>query len=204
YSAHSPSPSQSQQIIDTLDHVIQQRFHNVIGFGMARIVTERKFAPENEEEKKAVRELRKAGLKVGLYLAGRGILEPVPEEHRVSKRTFGSVFPGQPLSGPIFVSSTDSKDLPTAKALWEPTRQAMLAFTGGSERYSFSVGEWAVEARPVRASDQSCIKCHSTDMRTELVDLGGGRTAFKTGPKGNTLQVGDPLGVLLYAYRQRR
>src|SRR5215211_5897327 len=77
--------AQQRHPLDALDRAVQKRFHNVIGFGMARIATEREFAPETAEEKDAVRDLKRAGYRVGLYLAGRGLLEPAPGAERVAK-----------------------------------------------------------------------------------------------------------------------
>jgi hypothetical protein len=181
--------------IDTLDRAVQKRFHNVIGFGMARIATEKKFVPETEEEKAAVSSLKQAGLRVGLYLAGRLVLEPKPGESQ-----WGQYGIGRAISRPIFLGSqTKLEELPRRLDLWEQTQKAMTAFTQGKDSYEFTAGAWSVRARPVRASDQSCLRCHSQDQR--LVYLAGGATGYEN--KGqNNLQIGDPVGVLIYAYSQ--
>jgi hypothetical protein len=205
--ASTPSAAQSVQDshpLDALDREVQKRFHNIIGFGMARIGTEKKFAPETAEEKSAARELEREGYRVGLYLAGRAILDDVPEQDRRSKVVFGSSPAGQGFSGPIFLSSSDAKGVPTAASLWDETRRALRSFESGSERYGFKSGEWDVEARPVRASAESCLKCHKARVEYKVVTSETGEKSAKSEALEERLKVGDPLGVLVYAYRKKR
>ena len=191
--------------LDALDAAVQQRFHRVIGFGMARIATERKFEPETEAEKEAVRGLRRGGYRLALYLAGRGVLEPLPVKYRAVSTKFGTFGPGNGVAGPVFVSSSGIKGLPDANALWESARAGFETFAGGGERREFEEAEgWRIEARPVRASGESCLQCHKTDRKYEVMKLANGREMVSIEPKGNTLRLGDPLGVLLYVYRGER
>ena len=201
--AAAPQAARESHPLDTLDREVQKRFHNVIGFGMARIASQRRFAPETEEEKEAVRELKRAGYRVGLYLAGRAILDDVPEQNRNSKVFFGSSPAGQAFSGPIFLSSSGMKGLPTAAALWDETRRAMESFAAGSERYGFKSGEWEVETRPVRASEASCLKCHVARVEFKVITSEKGEKSLKSETKEDPPKLGDPLGVLLYVYKGR-
>src|SRR4051794_27155831 len=63
---HGASP------VEALDYCIQERFHDLSGFGMARmpVVPQHlyRFDPETPEEKAAVEDLRRQGWAVGLYL----------------------------------------------------------------------------------------------------------------------------------------
>src|SRR6185503_17933893 len=68
--------------LDPFNRVVQKRFHDVIGFGMARVASERGFKPETPEEKEAVSDLKKGGYQVGLFLAGRNTLQDVPPSYR--------------------------------------------------------------------------------------------------------------------------
>jgi len=191
--------------LEALDREIQKRFHNVIGFGMARIATERRFEPETKAEREAVRMLGRAGYKVGLYLVGRGVLEPMPARLRRAKTAFGSDrTTGEPFSGPIFLSSPTITSVPSAAALWDETQNAMRAFEKGSNRYGFVAGKWQVEARPVRASEESCLRCHKTDYKYIYSVNDRGEPFYNVEPKGNVLKVGDTLGVLLYLYKEPR
>jgi hypothetical protein len=203
---NSPTqPARNSHPLDALDREVQKRFHKVIGFGMARIGTERKFAPETEEEKEAVRELNREGYKVGLYLAGRAILNDVPEQYRRAKLDFGASSAGQAFSGPIFLISSDTKGLPTAASLWDETRRALQSFATGAERYGFKSGEWDVEARPVRASEEPCLKCHVARVDFAVVVVNEkGEKSVEPETKEDPPKLGDPLGVLVYAYRKKR
>lgn len=199
---HATRTAQNSHPLDALDREVQKRFHDVIGFGMARIATERRFAPETKEERAAVRELKRAGYEVGLYLAGRSVLDDAPERPRQAKTGFGSGMTGQAFSGPIFVGPGVSR-LPTAASLWDGTRRALESFASGAGRHEFVAGRWQVEARPVRASSESCLRCHGTDYRQVYGVTEKGVRFSTTEPKGNALKVGDPLGVLVYAYRKK-
>lgn len=188
--------------VDPLDRVVRARFHNHIGFGMARIATERKFVPETAEEREAVRAMKRAGYEVGLFLVGRGVYKDAPPENRRADNLFGGVSAGRAMSGPIFVSGTDVKKLPDVAALWDETRRAMTSFAGGTERYGFEAEGWRVEARPIRAAD-SCLRCHNSRLSLKLIGPNGAPSA-ETAPRPEALKVGDPLGAMLYAYRDAR
>lgn len=194
--ATATTPAPAPHTLDALDRAVQKRFHNVIGFGMARIATERRFEPTTVEEKEAVRALKREGYAVGLYLAGRGVLADEPVENRVAWNRFGGGA-GRAISGPIYVSSSSLKSLPGAVPLWDETRRALESFASGGERHEFTAGPWRVEARPVRASAESCLECHRTRAEFEP------KTLPAEAKKSADLKVGDPLGVLLYAYRKR-
>jgi hypothetical protein len=203
--AAAAAPAREPHPLDALDRAVQKRFHNVIGFGMARIATERRFEPTTEEEKAAVAALKREGYAVGLYLVGRGILVETPVEKRVTLNRFGG-WSGRAISGPIYVSSSSMKSLPGAVPLWDETRRALESFASGGERREFDAGSWRIEARPVRASAESCLECHRRHAGFELEPLpaAGGAQAPAGPPKVADLKVCDPLGVLLYAYRKRR
>ena len=188
-------PSPDTQLIDAFDRALQRRFHDVIGFGMARIETDKRFVPETAEEKAALASLQKAKLKVALYLAGRLVLDskPVGSNH--------SMFFRRAVGRALFISSsTNIRELPQPSDLWGESQKALAAFSAGSESYDFALDQWTFRARPVRASDQSCLKCHSEDYHI-VFEASGGSTIK---PTGNKLKVGDPLGVLLYAFSQSR
>jgi hypothetical protein len=121
--------------------------------------TERKFLPDTSEEKAVVKELKRAGYRVTLFLAGRNILQDIPDRFRYNRRLFGS---GEDhmLSGPVTVGHDDLKGLPDARALWEPAREALRQFDKGESRYAFTENGWLIDARPVKAFAEECVKCH--------------------------------------------
>lgn len=198
--AASTDNTMAPDVIEALDRVIQKRFHDVIGFGMTRVGSERNFSPNTVEEKAAVKNLKSAGYQVTLYLAGRNILQDVPERHRHNRRWFGSL-EDHLIGGPVTVGNQDLKRVPDARAIWEPTRDALRQFADGGTRYGFTENGWSVEARPVRALDESCLRCHGFDTKLTFEKDGGVR--FSRAQERNGLRVGDPLGVMLYVYKKK-
>jgi hypothetical protein len=80
----------------------------------------------------------------------------------------------------------------------------MQSFAAGAERYGFKSGEWDVEARPVRASEESCLRCHVARVEFAVVINEKGEKSVKAETKEDPPKLGDPLGVLVYAYMKRR
>ncbi|HZI19448.1 MAG TPA: hypothetical protein VEY09_12715 [Pyrinomonadaceae bacterium] len=187
--------------VDVLDRVVRARFHNHIGFGMARIATERRFQPETEEERQAVRAVKRSGMKVGLFLVGRRVLSDATEEQLMAVRTVLINWPGRTVSGPIFLSGTEAGKLPAAAAMQDGARRAMLSFAEGGENYEFEAGGWKTVARPVRAVE-SCLQCHAADIELKPVEAGG-KTFYEMRPSDKPLKAGDPLGAMLYVYRRK-
>lgn len=190
------------RLLSLLDDSVQQRFKDIDkGFGYRRIIaagdTPHRFKPENPKELKAVDELRRARMEVFLYVAGRGVLGKMPAEtepnnnSRVRIKGPASV---TPMTGEFF---TDHEDLPRAEQLWDEARAAMLAFHISGDTYKFAIGKWKFSARPVFASEQSCVDCHKSRVTHKfLPSLGAPLQEVNS----NTLRIGDPLGVVLYAY----
>jgi hypothetical protein len=157
-----------QRVLSSLNDCIQERFKDIKGgFGMSRIAkpVAHGFRPENVREMASVRELELANLEVVFYLAGRrGIIK-----------------------GPVAITASSSRAAssaapPSARDVWDESQQAMRLFTA-RESHEFVNSGWTFVARPVRASDQICLRCH--------------RSA--TGP---ALQLGDAIGAALYGYRK--
>jgi hypothetical protein len=97
------------------------------------------------------------------------------------------------IQGPVLITAAQADDLPHPPQLWEYSHAAMTAFAAKDE-FEFSQGGWQFIARPVRASDQSCLNCHLQDS-TRIIGY------QKPDEKEKRLKMGDPLGVILYAYR---
>ena len=181
-------------LIGYLDDCIQQRFLDVDqGFGYRRIVrpgdTPHRFKPENAKELAVEGHLRRHKLDVVLYLAGRGIIAPDLNSKEVD------AIADKLIKGPVRITATDKQriQLPSNKQLFNHGQEAMRVFER-SDNYEFNLGQWKFIARPVRASDQSCLKCHQHAGISYLT------TADR--PQAPTsLQVGDPLGVLVYGYK---
>ena len=196
-----PLTAPGNETLDAFDRAVQGRFHNVIGFGMSRVSTQRWFLPETEEEKEAVTALKHEGYEVCIYLVGRNILQDIPADRRRSNPNLGSS--GEHLmSGPVFVGAGKLTGLPAGNEMWEPAREALRKFDAGAAQQSFGISGWQIEARPVRASDDKCLSCHGYDARLVANANGTGRR-WIIEKQRNQLQLGDPVGVLLYVYRKK-
>jgi hypothetical protein len=164
------------RLIGSLDACVQERFTNVDNvFGFRRIVrpgeTAHRFRPENIRELEEVRELEQANLQVVLYLAAREVLRSSPNPLLASRV----------VRGPALVTPDhfEVADAPAPLQLWDESRLALQAFDRG-ETHRFTVSGWTFVARPVRASEQSCLNCHRADA----------------------LRLGDPIGAVLYGYKR--
>lgn len=166
--------------IASLNRSIQDRFKDVDDtFGLRRIVvigdTPHRFRPETVTELAAVQEVEDAQLRVAMYVAGRRVLDREPD--LTTKAPFA--VNRRVIFGPIAVTPPISAEgLPEAFDLIDESRIAFRTL-GERDRYDFELAEWKFTARPLRASTTKCVSCHR------------GRS------------VGDPLGVVLYAYRPR-
>jgi hypothetical protein len=192
-------PKPADSLIDAFDASIQKRFLTEPNFGMRRIQPTyptnphfEYFVPVTEEEKKSLAEFEKGGWKVFLYLFGR----------RANPR----VVDGQPkndfsisyrINQPVRITKPGKiEDLPRGEKLMEDVKAAFLAFqtpNGENENnYEFSVGKWSYVARPVRAVNESCLKCHKDYVITEK--LKDNRFKFRK------RRIGDANGVLVYGF----
>lgn len=95
----------------------------------------------------------------------------------------------------MFVPGDDKRvgGSPAASELLALSQKAMRDFQK-SDSADFLVREWNIIARPVRASDSSCLKCHHYNEIRVLPQA-------KVEQESRKLKIGDPLGVLLYAYK---
>jgi hypothetical protein len=176
--AQTPVPPPA--LIADLDQLIQDRLADTrIGvFGISRVlaVGHPDFKPESDCEAKTVNAIAKAGWDVTVYFGSLGLMQPTA--------TAGDVSRGAPV-----VSSVAGVERPQPEALREEATKAFAAFAKGASAAEFRVGSWYVAARPVRASAQSCVDCHS---RRRMV------------PSEGKLAKGDLLGVSMYAFVPRR
>ena len=181
-----------------LDQHIQKRFGTMERFGVRRIVTTpyhlQYFKPENEAEKKTLAQLEQDQWTVAFYLAGRQVLEEKPDEMmwQLWEKQSGNFYLRKPINNPVLLTR-DAKleHLPTTRELWDETRRAMKMFSR-KDQYEFRVGDWKIAARPIRASQEACLKCH---VKQQLMADGTVK------PLDPQLKIGAPLGVALYAYR---
>ena len=164
--------------LDSLNRAIQERFTGIDKFfGLRRIVvigdTPHQFKPDKVSEESAVQDLRDANLKVALYMAGRRVLdrEPNLSSDEPTKIDRRVIF------GPIAVTDVAAlRELPESVDLVDEARRAFQELER-RDRHDFRMQNWKFSARAVRVTGDECVTCH----------------------KGH--KTGDPLGVVLYAYR---
>ena len=166
--------------IAAINRAIQNRFTDIDKtFGLRRIVvigdTPHRFRPESVTELEAVQELTDAGLRVALYVAGRRVLDREPD--LTTKEPFA--LNRRVIFGPVAVTDAATlSPLPAAVDLIDESRLAFLTLQK-RERHDFERSGWTFTARAVRATSSQCLTCHQDRS------------------------VGDPLGVVLYAYQAR-
>ena len=149
------------RLIALLNERIQERFLDVDnGFGVARIMRWRpgphRFEPESVAEMAVVRDLENANVAAVLYLGS------------AQRR----------IKGPVLVTrgaTTERMASPEAESLRAPLTAALNAFKR-VDTYEFGRPGWKFIARPVRASSETCLKCHD-------------------------VSVGEAVGVVIYGYR---
>jgi len=118
------------------------------------------FEARNSQEEWVAGEVARAGVEIWALLIGE------------ANRT---------LEGPV-VLGTDS---PVGM---NEIRRELLTRAAETPIPDAPLAGWSVVVRPVRASDESCLGCHT----------GGG---FTNPPPIPDLEIGDPLGYIVYLYR---
>ena len=189
------------EIIERFDRLIQARFLSEPYFGIARIPRVSK-APDNPhfkhfyasgaEEVNSVREFEEDGWKSSINLFGKRTTPKM-----VSKSEFGKFRINFRLFDPIPVTSgLKEKNLPKSSKLLKEVKKAFLAFqtpnSPNENEYAFEIGEWSYVAKPVRASQTSCVECHKDYVVTQKLDDG----KFKFRKR----QIGDANGILVYGF----
>jgi hypothetical protein len=193
--------------------------------------TAHRFHPETVREVAAVSDLDRAGMRVVLYLSGRDILRPQLDRARLSDEAMWRLIKGPVLIAPSAAAAASARDradngasnepprftddgsvtihtshfrvaggtdpgwssgraegVPDPRNLFDQTRAAMAAFAKVNA-HDFRIADWSFSARAVRASSAACLRCHYEDGVSPLRSV------------RSTLQIGDPLGVVLYGYQ---
>ena len=120
--------------------------------------------------------------------------EPRPEEPGANP--FRAI-----IKGPVLIThatagenaSSGAVPAPRSVNLWNESRQALLAFVQ-RDSFEFAKADWNFIARPVRASDATCLQCHREPYSSGIRNAG----------EPSNLKVGDALGVVLYGYQRAK
>lgn len=189
------------EIIERFDRQVQQRFLTEPNFGFARLVIVSKapdnphfkhFSPYGAEEVESIRAFEQDGWKTSIYLFGKRTTPKIvkgkeTDEFAINYRLFDPI--------PV-TSKLKEKNLPKSLKLLKEVKKAFLAFqtpdSPNENEYAFEIGKWSYVAKPVRASQQSCVQCHKDHVVTEK--LGDGKFKFRK------RRIGDANGVLVYGF----
>ena len=189
------------EMIERFDRQIQQRFLSEPFFGIARIPTVsttpdnphfKSFHATGEKEVESVRAFEQDGWKASIYLFGKRTTKQV-----VKERETGEFRINYRLFDPIPITSKlKEKNLPKSSKLLKDVKKAFLEFqtpnSPNENEYAFEIGKWSYVAKPVRASNQSCVGCHKDYVVTEK--LGDGKFKFRK------RALGDANGILVYGF----
>lgn len=210
----SPASSQTKELmldkntkpesslVDRFDKVVQQRFLTEPYFGIRRIQPVpapnphlEYFSPINQEEAASVAAFEKNGWNVSLYLFGRRAT-PKIVDGKAQKKFSINYRLNKPLS---ITKELEASKLPKPEKLLKQVKTAFLAFqtpnNPNENDYQFSIGKWSYVARPVRAVNQSCLKCHTDYVITEEIE--DDKYKFRK------RRVGDANGVLVYGFAKK-
>ena len=193
----------ADSLINSFDAAIQKRFLTEPYFGIRRIAPNyptnphfEYFDAKTDEERKSFADFESGGWKVFLYLFGKKA-NPRIVDGKAKKDFVINYRINQPVT---ITKNLEKKDLPTGGSLMKDVKEAFLAFqtTNGTNEnnYEFDNGKWSYIARPVRAANESCVKCHTDYVVTEKLK----NNQFKFRKR----QIGDVNGVLVYGFAKAK
>jgi hypothetical protein len=184
----APGPDSRDALVDELDAYVQRRFLDIDhGFGIRRIGgmgTAHVFQAENAEERSLTSRLKASGADLRMYLASLGAFGDEPSSADLHS------YPRLGIRGPVWVTERKRRPAFDRRPLWQIAKRTLAEPSGATvTRHD----EWVVSARVVRASDDSCVACHTT--RAPMVSEG------PLAERVRQTRIGDPLGVVIYVYK---
>ncbi len=184
--------------LEPLDTAMHARFEVPENFGMGRLFQRPEHATKpvlaSAAARKASVELKSQGWNVNFYLGGRELLDPkvdvlakprlIPQQ-ATDKMIRIQEPPQRALRGPVPVGiEAEKMPNPDQLQIAEKSRQALQSLMADKTKSEFrsQIGDWNLVAYPVNATQKECVSCHR---------------GSKPSP-----QIGDTLGVTVYAYRR--
>ena len=194
--------------VDEFHSQMLRRFSDGKGFGMSRIVmwstlghhfsaplgAKYDFKPENEREQAIIGRWSGEGWQTGLYVFGTSI-----------KTEPQSALFHRALKGPgVLNENTPRAELPAWADVYPVAAEAMLRFESGATSHTARVNGWTLHARPVTATKQACIDCHTGGLVRfgTFTKLSDGTYKEAAPPPTPVIKAGDPIGGVLYLYRR--
>lgn len=185
--AISTIPKPDLKEVEKFNSLILERFLTEPQFGGRRIITSdihlQSFAPKNDAEKSSVNYFEQKGWKMGIYLFGK-------------RYYYGSYFiTNKPIS---VTKQTETDDLPNGELILSDVAKAFYDFQedekSNDRKIEFTSDDWWYFAKPVRAVNESCVKCHQDTVQIREK----GTNKYTLRPR----QIGDVNGVLVYAFQK--
>jgi len=195
--------------VDQFHAQMLRRFSDGKGFGMSRIVrwntlgehfrapagAKTDFKPENEQESAILEGWSNGGWDTGLYVFGAAI-----------KTEPASAFRHRSLKGPgVLLESTPRAELPAWADVYPIAAEAMRRFESGAASHTASLNGWTLHARPVAATKQTCVECHTygpfRTMTSRMRPAEANADQLRE-PATPVIQTGDILGGVIYMYRR--
>jgi Protein of unknown function (DUF3365) len=150
------------------------------------------FAPKNQAETSSVNYFEQKEWKVGIYLYGR-----IPTQGSVTKHLSFYYKTIEPV--PV-TKNIKPNDLPLADDILSNVAKAFYEFQADEKAeekiFEFTLNNWWYFARPVRAMNESCLKCHQSSVPVKS----DGKYPFKFRER----KIGDVNGVLVYAFQKAK
>jgi len=201
-----PTPRKPDMaLIDKFDNAVRARFLTQPFFGMSRLapLTPVKlrsnhisaFMPQGPVEVEAVKSFSDHGWDVGIYLYGRRA-EPRVVNGKPKDKYSITYRVNEPL--PV-TNKLRVGQMQEPKDLIKYVKKAFLEYqnlkAGEPNNFEFDNGDWSYVARPVRAVNESCLKCHNDYVVIDKLP----NDQFKLKRR----EVGEVNGILLYAFRKQ-
>lgn len=180
-------PKPDLKEVEKFNELILDRFLTEPQLGFRRIITSdlhlNSFAPKNEAEKSIVNYFEQKEWKMGIYLFGK-------------RYYYGSHFI---TNNPIKVTKqTKTDDLPNGELILSEVANAFYEFQKdeklNDKKVEFTSDGWWYFAKPVRAVNESCIKCHQDSVQVKQKE----KNKYTLRPR----QIGDVNGILVYAFQK--
>jgi hypothetical protein len=194
-------------LIDQLDEAVQHRFQDPapLSLGMSRAVnplsfgihytptmtSQRDFNPENSAERKVLADLEERKTQVGFYLFGTAVVssEAASLNYRALKgpaaMTRNTPRPAW-YPGLVKNAAPPPGSLPDWNAIYPLARKAMRSFEDGGKGFETTFDTWNIAARPVIASQERCLMCHTGEIPGT----------------SHAAKLNQAIGGVLYAFRR--
>jgi hypothetical protein len=199
--------------VEEFHNQMLRRFSDGRGFGMSRIMiwstlgrhfrapigAKVDFKAENATEAQIITDWTRDDYQTGLYVFGASVAsEPASTlDHRA-------------LKGPgVLNDATPRNELPKWAEVYPVAVEAIRRFERGASSHTTQLNGWTLHARPVVATKQACVECHTKGPAwdglvrlSKFVAEADGTYKEVPPPPAPEIRIGDTLGGVIYMYRR--